>query len=215
MNRGLTTFSRNEIEAMRQRVEHIPKTIATEEISALPPARYSDEVEVIAEPARIRAAISEIYQWDYVGFDTETKPNFTKGQRHKPALMQIAGPVKVFLFRLCHTGFTGELAAMMENPQLLKIGIAIDNDLPELALYRKFEAAGMVDLNQLCPLLGFENIGARKLAAMFFGVRLSKGQQTSNWENPVLTRAQQEYAANDARICREIYSVLAGVTLVR
>jgi ribonuclease D len=213
MNRGLTTFSQRELEAMRQRAEHIPRLITAEEISGLPGAQFNDTVEVIDDANQIRPAIEEISQWDFVGFDTETKPNFRKGQRHKPALIQIAGPAKVFLFRLCRIGFPHELARLMENPGLLKIGIAIDNDLPELALYRSFKPAGMVDLNQLCPLLGFESIGARKLAALFLGVRLSKGQQTSNWENPELSPAQKAYAANDARVCREIYALLLGISV--
>jgi ribonuclease D len=63
----------------------------------------------------------------------------------------------------------------------------------------------MIDLNVFCPRLGFENIGARKLTALILGFRVSKRQQTSNWEVYSLSPAQQKYAATDAWICREIY----------
>jgi ribonuclease D len=39
-------------------------------------------------------------------------------------------------------------------------------------------------------------------------VRISKGQQTSNWENAILTKNQQSYAATDAWICLEMYNLL-------
>ena len=43
------------------------------------------------------------------------------------------------------------------------------------------------------------------MAAIILGVRISKTQQLSNWEAPVLSEAQLKYAATDAWICREMY----------
>lgn len=211
MHRGLIEFRKEVIETMVARVSGIPKKVGDEEIMTLPQARYPGEIRIVTDPAALRNAVDEIFTWDYVGFDTETRPNFRKGQRHKPALMQVAGPSLTYLFRLNMTGFHPSLRVLMNNKDLVKIGIALENDLPELSLYGEFAPAGLVDLNQLCPRLGFESIGARRFAALFLGLRLSKTQQTSNWENPVLTPAQAEYAACDAWVCREIYSRLMGI----
>ena len=46
------------------------------------------------------------------------------------------------------------------------------------------------------------------MAGIVLGVRISKSQQLSNWENDTLTEAQQRYAATDAWMCYEIYNKL-------
>jgi ribonuclease D len=50
----------------------------------------------------------------------------------------------------------------------------------------------------------------RKLAAFLLDARLSKAQQTSNWENHPLTTAQQLYAATDAWVALKIYDEMKG-----
>jgi len=196
---------------MKERVAHLPMKIEENEISILPVAEYQGEIVVIERLRNLSQALEEIYSWGYVGFDTETRPNFHKGENHKPALMQVAGARKTFLFRLNKLGFPPLLRSFISDENIIKVGLALENDLPELTLHQKFSPAGMVDLNQLCPQLGFQNIGARKLTAIFLKVRLKKSQQTSNWENSILTEAQLKYAALDSWICREIYSILMGI----
>ena len=211
MQRGLIVFSMKDLERMKERVAHLPMKIEENEISVLPVAEYQGEIVVIERLRNLSQALEEIYSWGYVGFDTETRPNFHKGENHKPALMQVAGARKTFLFRLNKLGFPPLLLSFISDENIIKVGLALENDLPELTLHQKFSPAGMVDLNQLCPQLGFQNIGARKLTAIFLKVRLKKSQQTSNWENSILTEAQLKYAALDSWICREIYSILMGI----
>jgi ribonuclease D len=44
-----------------------------------------------------------------------------------------------------------------------------------------------------------------KLYANFFGERISKREQLSNWEADVLSEKQQNYAATDAWACVRLY----------
>ena len=178
MQRGLIVFSMKDLERMKERVAHLPMKIEENEISVLPVAEYQGEIVVIERLRNLSQALEEIYSWGYVGFDTETRPNFHKGENHKPALMQVAGARKTFLFRLNKLGFPPLLRSFISDENIIKVGLALENDLPELTLHQKFSPAGMVDLNQLCPQLGFQNIGARKLTAIFLKVRLKKSQQT-------------------------------------
>jgi len=211
MNRGLVEFSRVELERMAVRLEGMPRSITEDEIAPLPLGGYDGPVEVIdTQPALIHA-LEVMRGWDITGLDTETRPSFRKGEYHSPALLQIAGPGMVYLFRLNVLGFAPGLRSFMNNKDILKVGIALENDIPELARMGRFSPAGMVDLNQLCTQLGFKSVGARKLAALFLNIRISKGQQTSNWENPELKPAQIRYAATDAWVCREIYLKLVGI----
>ena len=44
--------------------------------------------------------------------------------------------------------------------------------------------------------------------ANFFGQKISKGQQLTNWEADALTENQQRYAATDAWACVKIFREL-------
>ena len=110
------------------------------------------------------------------------------------------------MFRLNKMGFPYSLARIFENPQIQKIGIAILQDMKELSdQYREFQHQNVTDLNILCKTLNFQNIGARNLTAMILGFRISKRQQTSNWESDQLSEGQLRYAATDAWVARQVY----------
>ena len=53
-----------------------------------------------------------------------------------------------------------------------------------------------------------KHAGVRSLTAIFLEGRISKNQQTSNWDKEHLTEPQQVYAATDAWICLKIYDKL-------
>jgi ribonuclease D len=183
-----------------------PRSITKDEIKELPIEKFEGEIILIDEAENAAKAFTEIALEKVIGIDTETKPAFKKGVFHKTALIQIATTKKVFLFRLNKIGFPKALAQLLSNPQIEKIGIAVIQDMKELRQqFISFESKEVVDLNILCKNMGFENIGAKNLSALVLGHNISKRQQTSNWETPVLSDAQMSYAATDAWICREIY----------
>jgi ribonuclease D len=120
----------------------------------------------------------------------------------------------VYILRIFDTGITNAIHRFLSNAGIEKIGIGISDDLSALQKRRKFKPAGFRDLNKLAEDAGFENIGARNLAGMVLGVRISKSQQRSNWENPQLTEQQIAYAATDAWICLEIYELLKAEGII-
>ena len=184
------------------------KRITKDEINELPLFKYEGKIVIAADEMQIAKAIKEIEQYYLVGFDSETKPTFKKGEFNHVALVQIAVPDKVYLLRIHQIGITNALVKFLSNDKITKIGIALDDDLIALNKKRKFVPAGFLDLNKIAPTLGIENIGARNLSALLLTSRISKNQQVSNWENPVLTTPQLKYAATDAWICLEMYSKL-------
>lgn len=185
------------------------KRITKDEINELPLFKYEGKIVIAADEIQIAKAIKEIEKNNLVGFDTETKPTFKKGEFNHVALIQIATPDKVYLLRIHQVGITNSLVKFLSNDKISKVGIALDDDLVALNKKRKFVPAGFIDLNKIAPTLGIENIGARNLSALLLTSRISKNQQVSNWENPVLTAPQLKYAATDAWICLEMYSKLS------
>ena len=184
------------------------RTISNEEVNALPLGAYDGEIVVISDREKATLAFDEICAYDCVGFDTETKPVFVRGHHNKVAILQIATTQKVYLFRLNATGLTPEMKEFLSNPKILKIGVAIRDDIKALQLLHMFNPGGFVELTTLTKAAGFEVEGVKKLTALVLGFRISKGAQTSNWEAPKLDDKQINYAATDAWVCLQIYEAL-------
>ena len=140
-----------------------------------------------------------------IGIDTEARPAFKRGQYFPVSLVQIADEEQVYLFRTLKTGPIEGLKKVLEDENILKVGIAIQDDLNDLSKTLPMKAKNLLDLNDYAQELGFISIGARKLSAIVLNIRISKAQQVSNWENKVLSPAQIAYAATDAWLCREVY----------
>lgn len=180
--------------------------ITKAQINELPLDKFEGEIVIVDSAQKITEALIDIEYENVIGVDTETKPTFKKGALNKTALVQIATRNKVYLFRLNKIGLPFELARVFENSKIQKIGIAVIQDMKELNdQYRPFKHNNVIDLNILCKSLDFKNIGARNLSGMVLGFRISKRQQTSNWEAQTLNEAQLRYAATDAWVAREIY----------
>jgi len=184
------------------------KNITPEELNQLPLGAYDGEVEVVTDPADVPAALETIARFDRVGFDTETKPVFVRGQSNKVAILQLATPAKAYLFRLTSTGLTAEMKSFFENANILKIGVAIRDDIKALQALKKFNPQGFVELTTLTKAAGFEVEGLKKLTALILGFRISKSAQTSNWEAPKLDEKQINYAATDAWVCLRMYEAI-------
>ncbi|MCB0497666.1 MAG: 3'-5' exonuclease domain-containing protein 2 [Cyclobacteriaceae bacterium] len=182
--------------------------ISSEEVNALPLRAYSGKIILIDKEEDVEEAVLEIEKHSIVGFDTESKPSFQKGEFHHVSLLQFAIPGKVYLFRINIIGLTERIRSLFENPHVIKLGVALHDDIIDLKKLGKFSPKGFRDIHSLIKKHGVVNTGLRKLAAMILGFRISKSQQTSNWENPVLNRSQQVYAATDAWVCLKIYEKL-------
>ena len=149
-----------------------------------------------------------------LGFDTETRPVFRKGVHHNVSLLQLSTPKEAFLFRLNHLGFPNELVALLEDSTILKVGVAILDDVRGLQKLSNFKAGGFVELADIAGNLGIVTCGLRNLAAIFLGVRITKKAQLTNWERPEINSKQSLYAATDAWICLEMYLFLERENLL-
>jgi ribonuclease D len=180
-------------------------TISHEEISTLPLHAFKGKIVLIQEKQELKRTFDEIREHKAIGFDTETRPSFKKGEFHHVSLLQIATPEKVFLIRLNYTGMASPILHFLENDLIQKAGVGIRDDIKALYKLAQFEAGGFTELSALAREAGLQVESVKKLAALLLGFRISKGAQTSNWEAPALTQKQIEYAATDAWVCLEIY----------
>jgi ribonuclease D len=184
--------------------------ITPEEIDCLEIISFPGEISVISTIGKkYTEAIKHLREQIFIGFDTETKPNFQANTpRHSTALLQLSSETKAYLFRVQKIGIPQELAELLSNPEITKVGAATTDDIRGLQCYTKFEPQRFIDLQDFVEQYGILEKSVRKLAAIILGKRISKAQQLSNWESAKLTPAQQLYAATDAWICVKMYKKL-------
>lgn len=180
-------------------------SISKEEIAQLPKVVFDGEILVIDNEDTLRQSLAFLKNEKILGFDTETKPSFKKGESNKIALLQLSTSKSALLIRVKSVGLPTELLKILEDPTVLKVGAAIRDDIKSLQKIRRFNPTGFIDLQSVVPEYGIESLSVRKMAAIVLGKKVSKSQQLSNWDAPSLTEAQQQYAAIDAWACREIY----------
>jgi ribonuclease D len=184
--------------------------LTKEEIRELPLLRFHGEIHLVDTPHKVDRAVLELEKSGLLGFDTEKRPTFRKGEYNHTALLQLATNHTAYIFQLKKIPLQGPLVYLLENPDITKIGVAIHDDLKDLNVLHRFQPDGFIDLNTLANQKSIPIQGVRRLAAHFLGGRISKSQQTSNWEHPALNAAQQTYAATDAWVCIEIYRRMGG-----
>jgi len=182
--------------------------ITQDELNVLPLHAYSGKVHVITDAKYFPKIAAEVSKNGVVGFDTETRPSFKKGQSYKLALIQLATRNKVYLIRTHYTGLDEHIISIFENENIIKTGVAIRDDIKALQALKNFKPAAFVDLATLARQVGLQVESVKKLAALVLGFRISKSAQTSNWEASTLTEKQIEYAATDAWVCLELYHKL-------
>jgi ribonuclease D len=190
---------------MSENIKEFKKSITDEEVAELPLSFFEGKIHLIEKVEQMTAAVNYLKQQPILGFDTETRPTFKKGQNHQVALLQLSTADEAFLIRTNLIGLSPGLIKVLASPSILKIGVAIRDDIKILQRIAPFKPGGFVELQDLVKEFGIENFSLKKLAAIVTGVRISKTQRLSNWEAHVLTEQQQSYAATDAWIAYHIY----------
>ena len=182
--------------------------ISKEEISQMPVEEFQGRIITLLTEKDADKAVAYLEQHKLIGFDTETRPSFKKGQRHKVALVQLSTEDTCFLFRLNFMGFPKSLENLLANDDIKKIGLSLHDDFGAIHKRVDVEPQNFLDLQKMVGQYGIEEASLQKIYAILFQKKISKGQRLSNWEADVLSVPQQKYAALDAWACLRIYKQL-------
>jgi ribonuclease D len=183
-----------------------PTTPLTHEsINQLPLLNWGGEIIEIITPQGAHKALEIISKEKVVGFDTETRPSYTKGVVFTPALLQVATSTQAFIFRLKYYPSPDELISFLESDSILKVGVGIQDDINGLKKIFHFNPQGFVDLSKIAREQGHKEGSLRALCAIYLEARLSKAAKLTNWERRDLTESQIQYAATDAAVGLMIY----------
>ena len=184
--------------------------ISKEVIATRPVETFPGRIVVIDHENQANEAAERLSHEPIIGFDTETRPTFKKGQSNHVALMQLSTHDTCYLFRLNRMGFPPSLKRLLEDEHLLKVGISLKDDFCMLNRLHNGELTprNFVELQKLVKKFGIEDQSLQKIYGIVAGKKISKGQRLSNWEADHLTESQQLYAATDAWSCIKIYEIL-------
>lgn len=177
-------------------------------MATLPPAVFPGRIIVVQTVQDSEKATAYLDKCPLIGFDTETRPSFTKGMQRKIALMQLSTADTCFLFRLNYIGIPDSLMNILINPEICKVGLSLRDDFSAISKRMPLEPQNFVELQSFVKKFGIEDNSLQRIYAILFGEKISKGQRLSNWEADVLSEAQQKYAALDAWACLRIYEKL-------
>lgn len=185
-------------------------SIAKQAIAEMEIVTFPGTITVVDTPQGAADAVEALSRETLVGFDTETKPSFRKGQSHPVALMQVSTDTHSYLFRLNMLGFNPDVKRFLENGNITKIGLSLKDDFFVMHRSADFEPQGFIELQNFVRSYRIADCSLQRIYAILFGQRISKGQRLSNWEAPTLTSAQQAYASIDAWACLRIYRHLCA-----
>ena len=184
-------------------------SITKEDMAILPVESFAGQIVVVENTIDVPNAITFLSTFDCIGFDTETRPNFSKTQHHKVALIQLATPNHCYLFRLNKLGgIPPQLEGFLKNRTTIKVGLSLLDDFHGIRKLISFDPDSFIDLQKIVPSFGIQEASLQKIYAILFAKKISKRMRLSNWEVNELSESQKQYAALDAWACLQIYQHL-------
>ncbi len=170
-----------------------------------PKANFPGKIVLVTNDQDVPRALNILSQASIIGFDTETKPSFKKGEVYSVSLLQLATDKEAFLFRLLHLTNLNPFIPFFENPNIIKAGVAIRDDIKGLQKLIPFSPGGFIELADMAKTHHLQNFGLKGMTEEVLGLTLSKKAKLTNWETRDFSSEQKMYAATDAWIGREIY----------
>lgn len=186
--------------------------ISNEEIADLPLKSFEGQIINIEDAELAEKYAKELLSEKVLGFDTESKPAFKKGEFNNVCMIQLSTEDKAYIFRNHLFEIPKEIIQIFEDENIIKAGAAIRDDIKDLQKLKKFTPKGFVEIQQMAKNVGSQNFGLRSMAALFLDIRISKSAKLTNWENKVLTEQQLNYAATDAWLGIRLYKTIKSIT---
>lgn len=187
--------------------------ITKAEINEKPLLEYTGPYTLIRNDEALQEVLPAVMNERILGFDTETRPAFRKGESYLPSLLQLGGEAQVWMFQLQKIEDLAPLFAVLADQNIVKAGVAIARDVQELQDLHAFTPGGFIDVGKMAEKRMFRNTGLRPLAALLLEGRISKGAQVSNWATDHLSQKQEIYAATDAWVSRRLYMALTEIKM--
>lgn len=185
-----------------------------EEIARLPwfEGLDADRIAVVSTAEGAKRAYDELAKETVVGFDTESKPTFKKGEASTgPHVAQFSTMDHAYVFTLHDPAVRKVVGSLIKLASLQKVGFGLGDDVKRIRIKLHVEPHNVLDLETLFSARGYgKGVGVKVAVALLFKkqFRKSKRISTSNWMNRELTDQQIHYAAEDVYAAIKVYRKL-------
>jgi ribonuclease D len=183
----------------------LKRNIKKEDVNTMPIVTFKGRIIVVQTEEEAVKAVAYLKGQPLLGIDSETRPSFKKGDSHKVALLQVSTDDTCFLFRLNMTGLTPAIISLLEDENVIKVGLSLHDDFMALHKRKPFVQKSCIELQDIIPQFGINELSLQKIYAILFKQKISKSQRLSNWESEILSDKQKEYASIDAWACIQVY----------
>lgn len=171
-----------------------------------------DRIFVPSTRAEIDRAAIELATARFVGFDTESKPTFAKGEvSDGPHTVQFATLEKAYVFQLHRTDCHQAVSAILTSTEIVKVGFGLRSEQDQLPRKLGVHPRAILDLCAVFRRQGYRKmIGVKTAVAVVFKQKFQKSKRvsTSNWARHELAPNQLVYAANDAYAAVKVLDAL-------
>lgn len=155
------------------------------------------------------ALANRLQEYDVISVDAEMDSFYS--YQTKLCLIQISTPDEDFLVDPLTPVDLSPLRAPFENPHVLKLIHAADNDVPYLVERIGGTVGPIFDTHIAARVLGLPRAGLGGLLQEFLGIEVDKTFQRADWRLRPLPPKQVEYAVGDTRYLFEIYRRLLSM----
>jgi ribonuclease D len=170
------------------------------------------DVRLVRTPLDAAAALAALSQADVIGFDTESKPTFNKGEvSGGPDVVQFATASTAYVLQLRHAASLDLVRQVLAERRVIKVGFGLAQDQQQLRQRLGACAQPLLDLDVVFRRQGYQRtIGIKSAVAILFNQRFIKSKRitTSNWAQHPLEPRQLLYAANDAWVALQVLHAL-------
>ena len=200
----MTTSADYPADHRAERTANRPTAPSKDDTELLPPfvGLTRNQIVVPQTPDEIAHAVAHLLSQRFVGFDTESKPTFARGEAASgPHVVQFATLERGYIFQVKPGESRDALAALLQSQTMVKVGFGLKSDRGHIQRKLGAQPNAILDLTTYFKRQGYRNeVGVRGAVAMVLQHRFQKSKRvsTSNWANAVLSDSQLLYAANDA-----------------
>ncbi|MBC7380884.1 MAG: 3'-5' exonuclease domain-containing protein 2 [Burkholderiaceae bacterium] len=171
-----------------------------------------EKIHVVSTRQAAQQAMTELEGLRVLGFDTESKPTFLKGEvSDGPHVVQFATSGRAWVFQLHDPACREAVAGLLASTHVTKVGFGLAGDRTQIMAKFGVPPEAVMDLDNAFRKMGYrKSVGVKTAIALIFNKRFLKSKKvaTTNWANARLTELQVLYAANDAWAAIRVYEAL-------
>ena len=138
--------------------------ITKEAISKMPREMFPGQIVVVDTEKKLDDALEQLSSLTEIGFDTETRPSFSKKTHYNMSLIQLSGNDVCFLIRLNKLKkIPPSLEKFLKNKNIKKIGLSLRDDFHGLHSLTKISPGNFIDLQQYVVQFDIADMSLQKI----------------------------------------------------